>query len=178
MGDEPPTLPGERVMLRRVAEADRHVRDELGIDPEIRRMFGGNSTDRRQLSAATLDRWFEDLSSDPFAWVIEHDRRFIGEVRLLDVDLDAGTARVAIGILDPSMLGKGLGREAMWLVMEHAPAIGLGRLSLRVLAYNERAIRMYTALGFEVTEREVGSAIVDGEPHDDLIMQWSALRHT
>lgn len=164
-------LRGERVLLRKVEEADRQAREELGIDPEIRRMFGGDRTERRRLSSATLDHWLEDLLSDPFAWVIEYEGRFIGETRLLDVDPARRCARVVIAILDASLLGKGLGREAMRLLMRHARSIGISRLRLRVLAYNERAIRMYTALGFEVIDREVGSAIVDGESHDDLIME-------
>ena len=43
-------------------------------------------------------------------------------------------------------------------------------MDLRVLAYNERAIRCYLSCGFVEEGRERESALVDGERYDDLIM--------
>jgi RimJ/RimL family protein N-acetyltransferase len=46
----------------------------------------------------------------------------------------------------------------------------LHRIDLRVLAFNERAIRCYRKCGFVVEGRLRDAALVDGERHDDLIM--------
>ena len=55
--------------------------------------------------------------------------------------------------------------------MRHAfDDLGLRRVDLRVLAYNERAIRCYLSCGFVEEGRERESALVDGERYDDLIM--------
>lgn len=48
--------------------------------------------------------------------------------------------------------------------------LGLHRIDLRVLAFNERAIRCYRKCGFVVEERLREPALVDSERHDDLIM--------
>ncbi|RWO40142.1 MAG: N-acetyltransferase [Mesorhizobium sp.] len=51
--------------------------------------------------------------------MIETDR-LIGEVRLDRIDMQDKRASLAIGILDPDCLGKGLGTEATVLVLGHA----------------------------------------------------------
>jgi RimJ/RimL family protein N-acetyltransferase len=48
--------------------------------------------------------------------------------------------------------------------------LGLHRLSVRVLAFNGRAIRAYQKCGFRIEGRERESAWIDGTWHDDLIM--------
>ena len=49
-------------------------------------------------------------------------------------------------------------------------ALGLHRVSLRVIAYNERAIRCYLACGFREEGHERESAFVAGQWHDEVIM--------
>jgi RimJ/RimL family protein N-acetyltransferase len=79
--------------------------------------------------------------------------------------------RAAIGIADAALLGQGLGSEAIQLAVAHAfGPMGLHRLSLRVLAFNGRAIRAYQKCGFRVEGRERESALIDDVWHDDLIM--------
>jgi len=48
--------------------------------------------------------------------------------------------------------------------------MSLHRVSLRVLAYNVRAIRCYSACGFVEEGREREAAFVGGEWHDDVMM--------
>jgi RimJ/RimL family protein N-acetyltransferase len=84
---------------------------------------------------------------------------------------DTDSAALAIGIDDASKLGQGLGREAISLVLGHAfGPMGLHRISVRVLAYNTRAISAYEKCGFvrEGIERE--AACVGGVWFDDVIM--------
>lgn len=65
----------------------------------------------------------------------------------------------------------GLGRETVRLILAHAfGALGLHRVSLRVVAYNTRAIRCYLACGFVEEGREREAALVGGERHDDIMM--------
>ncbi|MBD9373102.1 GNAT family N-acetyltransferase [Rhizobium sp. ARZ01] len=80
-------------------------------------------------------------------------------------------ASMAIGIFDPACLGTGLGSEVIGLVLRHAFAtLRLHRISIRVLAFNRRAIRAYEKSGFveEGSERE--TAFIDGAWHDDVMM--------
>ena len=78
---------------------------------------------------------------------------------------------MAVGIFDPTLLGQGLGSEAILLVLRHAFAeLKLHRIGVRVLGYNRRAIRAYEKCGFAVEGREREAAFVNGAWHDDIIM--------
>jgi RimJ/RimL family protein N-acetyltransferase len=66
---------------------------------------------------------------------------------------------------------KGLGGEAIALVLGYAfNVLKLHRVSVRVVAYNLRAIRAYQKCGFVVEGREREAAFVDGIWHDDVMM--------
>jgi RimJ/RimL family protein N-acetyltransferase len=110
------------------------------------------------------------VQAHPCAWIIEHEH-LIGDIRLDNINDQDRRASLAIGIADPAALGQGLGTEAIGLVAAHAfgPMV-LHRLTVRVLAFNERAIRAYQKCGFRVEGRERESACIDGAWHDDVIM--------
>jgi RimJ/RimL family protein N-acetyltransferase len=166
----PPVLNGQRVTLRPPVEADMEVRLALGRDPEIHRMYGGSRADLRPLTRDGVADWYRRLSALPCGWVIEHER-LIGEIRLDNVNAQDRRASLAIGIADPTALGQGLGTEAIGLVAAYAfGSMALHRLSVRVLAFNEKAIRAYQRCGFRVEGRERDAALVDGAWRDDLIM--------
>nr|WP_246252582.1 GNAT family protein [Sulfitobacter algicola] len=87
-------------------------------------------------------------------------------------------ARLTIGLFGEAHLDRGIGREAICLTLDHAFGdMGLHRVDLRVLSYNQHAIRCYTSCGFvhEGTERE--AAWVGGAWHDDWIMGILADEH-
>jgi RimJ/RimL family protein N-acetyltransferase len=103
--------------------------------------------------------------------MIEHAGRCVGHTGLGDVDARDRRARLVIGLFDRSVWNRGLGTEAIRLVLGYAfDTLRLHRVALRVLAYNARAIRAYEKCGFvrEGVERE--SAFVAGEWHDDVMM--------
>ena len=135
------------------------------------RMFGADATDWPPLTEARAARWVEEIMAHSHAWAVEHDGRLLGQVRLDALDPHDARARLAIGLYDPKKLGKGLGRETIRLVLAYAfGALSLHRVSLRVVAYNMRAIRCYSACGFAVEGREREAALVGGERHDDIMM--------
>lgn len=143
----------------------------MGDDPGIIRMFGVDATDWPPLTEARAARWIEELTVHPYAWVVEYEGRFLGEVRLDGLDPHDARARLAVGLYDPARLGMGLGREIVRLVLAYAfGTLGLHRINLRVVAYNTRAIRCYLACGFVMEGREREAALVGGERHDDIMM--------
>ncbi|MEM9755011.1 MAG: GNAT family protein [Pseudomonadota bacterium] len=167
----PPRLDGDRVRLRPFRDSDVAERLALGRSPEIVRSFGGNPDDLGPYSEADARHWVERNLGHPTAWAIEVQGKMVGELRLDDIDTRDRRARLAIGIYDEAQLGRGLGREAIGLVLPHAfETLGLHRVYLRVLATNERAIRCYRACGFVEEGRERESACVAGVWHDDVIM--------
>ncbi|WP_179381747.1 GNAT family N-acetyltransferase [Jannaschia marina] len=175
----PLTLAGPRVLLRAPIETDAEARRSLGYDPVILRAYGQDTERLPTMTAARATSWLRE-QRDSGAWMITVAGALVGAVRLHSrVEVDR-RAQIAIGLLDADQLGRGLGTEAMRLVIDHAfDGLGLHRLSLRVLAGNDRAIRCYRRLGFVEEGRERQSARVPGGWEDDLLMglladEWAA----
>jgi len=168
-----PTLQGTRVVLRAPRDADRADRLSAGRDPEFRRLVGGVGPDHGPLTRADVDRWYDDLVSQPYAWVVEFEGHCVGVARLHHVDAATGTARYAVGLFQPQHRGHGLGQEITRLVLDYAFAsLALRRVDLRVLDFNERAIACYRKCGFAEVGRE---AVQLGETSaSDVVMAIDA----
>lgn len=166
-----PILRTKQLILRQPIASDIADRAALGRDPEIYRALGADTRSLQPLTEDQAKAWVENIASHPAAWVLEFQGRAIGEI-LLDNFVEADQrAGLIIGILDPASLGLGLGTEAIRAVAEFAfDTLGLHKLSMRVLAFNIRAIRAYERVGFvrEGLERE--SALIGDTWHDDVIV--------
>lgn len=79
------------------------------------------------------------------------------------------SASIVAGVLQ-AHAGKGIGRRLFERLIDWAPAHGVTRLELTVMAHNAPAIRLYRAMGFEVEGRRRRSLIVDGQPVDEYAM--------
>lgn len=166
-----PVLEDHSLKLSAPCGTDADARVALGTDPEIAEMFGIGRDNLRPLTKEDAARWVKSLSEHPYAWAIENQGSLIGEIRLDRVDLQDRRASMAIGIYDKASLGRGLGSQAIRLVLEHAfLTMRLHRIGIRVLAYNKRAIRAYEKCGFIVEGCEREAALVNGTWHDDIMM--------
>lgn len=166
-----PELEGNRVRLRPFRQSDVAGRLVLGRSPEIVRSFGGDPEALPPFGEDEAQAWVKRNLAHPLCWAVEVEGCLLGELRLDGLDRHDRRARLAIGLYDFSQLGKGLGREAIRLILSHAfGRLGLNRVDLRVLEYNERAIRCYRACGFVEEGRERESARVGEAWYDDVIM--------
>lgn len=166
-----PTLTGTNVILRPPQEGDAEARFKLGNDVEIFEMFGVSGADVPPISQEAASQWVQGIGGHPHAWIIEAYGALIGVIRLDRVDLRDRRASMAIGIYDRNALGKGLGSEAILIVLGHAfDTLRLHRIGIRVLSYNHRAIRAYQKCGFILEGREREAAFVNGSWHDDIMM--------
>lgn len=166
-----PALGGRWVTLRRAEGRDKQDRLAAGNDAETVRMFGGDYRTLPPFTDEDAERWYQSQLREPYAWVAEVDGRCIGGARLHSVNTTDRRARFAAGIFDAAMQGQGTGTEMTRLVLRFVfEALGLHRVELRVLDYNERAIAVYEKCGFvrEGVERE--SALVAGEWQSDVVM--------
>ena len=171
MNQNIPELCGQRVRLRHFHHSDVAGRLALGRSPEIVHCFGGNPDGLPAYVESDARSWVERNIEHPLCWAVEVDDRLLGEARLDGLDLHDSRARLATGLYDVSQLGKGLGREVIKLVLSHAfGTMGLHRVDLRVLAFNERAIRCYRSCGFVEEGREREAARIGDVWHDDVIM--------
>lgn len=166
-----PILSDSKLILRPPVPSDIDDRLALGRSPEILRGLGVVTTDLPKLTRSDVVQWLDGIAASPTAWVVTYNARFLGEIRLRDVDLTDRRARLGIAIYDPALLGQGLGRAAIRILFRHAfQDLQLHRLSLRVLADNVRAVACYKACGFVEEGRERESAFVGDCWVDDLIM--------
>ena len=171
---ELPTLRGERVLLRPLAEDD--LDDVLAIlaEPAVARWWGpqAEQPDRDELlghapgaSAPETEARFAIVVDGAVAGWLGCEENQDPMYRSVGIDLFLTTGRH----------GQGLGREALRLVIAHYLERGHHRFTIDPAAANERAIRAYAAVGFKPVGRmrdyELGA---DGTWHDGLLMDLLA----
>jgi len=72
--------------------------------------------------------------------------------------------------VDPSWRGHGIGRQLVEAAMEEAARRGARKLTLRVLAPNTGARRLYERCGFTTEGVLEGEFVLDGRLVDDVLM--------
>jgi RimJ/RimL family protein N-acetyltransferase len=86
-------------------------------------------------------------------------------------NFDADAAELSLVLGEPSAWGRGLGTEAMQLLLAFAfGPLALKRVWLVVRADNARAVRLFSRMGMVVVETQAG-VIVDGTPRDKFRME-------
>ncbi len=143
---ERPILRGERVWLRPFEKEDA-LSDSLE-DADLAHYAGFI----RSFSRAETERWLErggDEAGLQFAICLLGGTDAIGNVGLRGIDRLNGSAEVAIALRDAKRWGKGLGTDAMQVILDFGfGEMRLERIWLRVFDYNERAVRSYLKAGF------------------------------
>ncbi len=175
-----PTLRGERVTLRPMTHADAPHLVRWANDPDFA-WYQWARLPGRFADDAAARKWMDVFSERRGAvFVIEHERRPIGQANYRDLEAKAKSAELGIGIGETALWGKGLGREALRLLVRHlVDDLGLHRISLSVLAFNDRAIASYRAAGFEVEGIEREAVMTDrGTWMDDVKMAYVVGRET
>ena len=165
-------LRGPRVTLRPMTHDDAPALMRWGDNAHFAWFQWGRKPGRWR-DRASAEKWidgFAERSGGIFA--IEHEGRAIGQANYRDWQPKAKSAEVGIGIGEPALWSKGLGREALGLLLRHVvDDLGAHRVDLHVLAYNDRAIASYRAAGFEVEGIERDAVMTDrGFYADDVVM--------
>ncbi len=146
-----PVLRGSQVTLRPMTMADIPPMVRWGSNPDFRWMQWGMQPGTWAETDAR--KWIEHMTRDgeSGAWVIEHDAKPIGFVNFRDLKPKGKSAEIGIGIGEPGLWGKHLGREALELEVGYLQKeLGLHRIGLSTVAHNDRAVWMYKSLGFVV----------------------------
>lgn len=124
--------------------------------PEAGRPFFGDGVDAADVLVAERD-----------------DGEVLGYVRLgRATPLSASDhVRTIDGLaVSPAAQGAGVGRKLVEAAIEEAGQRGASKVTLRVLAHNEVARRLYARTGFEVEGTLRGEFVLDGRPVDDLLL--------
>lgn len=170
--DDAPAIVGASVRLRPLDKRDFAVRASYGRSAEVVRGFGGLLKHDVGMTAAEAESELGHRFGAGPHWVIaDNGDRLVGVTRLAPIDTENRSARFGIGIFDASRLGQGLGTEVARLVVRFAfDNLRLHRVSLTVLAENERAIRCYRNAGFDEEGRLRHTLWRDEAWHDDVVM--------
>ena len=119
--------------------------------------------------------WVKGLSQRrdlvAFGIRMRRSQRLIGVCQLTAINAVSRSADLQIRIGDAAARGKGLGLEAVRLLVAFGfRDLNLHRVSLQVLATNRRAVRTYERAGFQLEGTLRDAAFVDGRFVDVLVM--------
>jgi RimJ/RimL family protein N-acetyltransferase len=160
-----------RIRLRAVQDGDRDILFEWINDRELL----VKNAPYRPTAQANHQQWFVDVTkrSDLAIFVIEElaPARAIGTCQLLNIHPVFQSADLQIRIAIGEQQGKGLGSQAIELLVEHGfRHLNLQRIALQVFATNARAIKAYEKTGFVHEGRLRNAAFIDGQWIDVLCM--------
>lgn len=153
-----PKIQSANVRLRLLAEDDLAMTLMWRNREEVRRWLGTSV----ELDFDTHLTWFREheMADDAFMFIVEDivSGTSLGQVSIYGIDRDVGTAEVGRFIAAPGVSGKGLIREAIAALIDFAfTEMNLERLILEVMPTNERAIKLYTSLGFQTANAAYAS---------------------
>ncbi len=131
LSGDPITGPAGPVGLRRATMADIPLISRL-----VELGFGGPAPDDL---ASRLDSTYERTV------IVELDGSAVGTLRFRH---DAEGARIYAFVIDPAWRGRGIGRAALGRACEQLRAEGTSWIGLEVDAENDRALTLYTSVGF------------------------------
>lgn len=78
------------------------------------------------------------------------------------------SAWIGITIGEESARGKGIGKQVMSFIEEHAKSRGFNRIELGVFAFNEKAIKFYESIGYKRIAEIKGFTFYNGRYHSDF----------
>jgi RimJ/RimL family protein N-acetyltransferase len=143
---------GPRVRLAAVTFDDAHIIHYWKNDEELQLMssdsFVPESFDRTE---ARVARWIASNPDEIIHFAIRpYDAEdMIGFCHLAQIDRDNQSCKVGIVLGERRLWGKGLGAEALSLLVANAFEQQLTRVGAEVYASNARSIRMLERVGFE-----------------------------
>jgi len=163
---------GREVTLRAPRWSD--LDDMLGFINSLVREGADITVDReytREEEVEWLARYLSDLERGRVVGVAaEVDGRFVGQ---LHVNPRTGRSR-HLGVLGISVMdgyrGMGIGTEMMREAEAQARELGIEVITLEVFATNDRALRVYLKLGYEIVGRIPKAVKRDGVYIDSVVM--------
>ena len=165
-------LEGDRVILRPIQAWDRERLYELIETIEVNALSSNDPPLPRSLDEieARDKRWLEERHTDAAWFAIDVDAELVGECGLHSIDHYHQRAEVGISI-GRQYWGKGYGQDAVRTLVDYGfRHLNLAKISLRVLADDERAVGAYRKAGFVEEGRLRDHTWSDGARHDELVM--------
>ena len=175
-------LRGERVVLRPIQPSDHARLYELVETIEVRSLSSNDPP--MPLSFEQFKAKYEAAEEEGAgAWFsIDADGELVGECGLHSIEHYQQRAEVGIS-LGREYWGRGYGQDAVRTLLGYGfRTLNLEKISLHVIADDERAVGAYRKAGFVEEGRLRAHAWFDGEIHDALVMgilreEWASGPH-
>ena len=112
-----------------------------------------------------------DMTRYYFVIVTLENDEMIGTVSIENMNYTNRSAELGIFIGDETYRGKGIGEEAIHLILDYGfNYLNLNSIHLTVLSFNERAIACYKKCGFKEVGRLREAYYLNGKYYDKILM--------
>ncbi|MGY4797852.1 GNAT family N-acetyltransferase [Lysinibacillus fusiformis] len=164
-------IKGQQVYLREIREDDSDSIVRCFQNEEIMYMTGTrNILTRGQIKEAII-RFKADSSRYDFAICLVDNDQVIGDLAIMEVDLDNKKAMFRIALHGIEDCGKGFGSEAVRLAQRFTfEELNLNRLELQVYSHNSRGIKSYEKVGFKKEGVLRQTLLMNNTFSDEIIM--------
>ena len=151
------TLIGERVTLRPMTESDWPLIEAINNNPDVG--YFSEDDEWTPYTLEKLQRIYRSISENALMFVIEHQGQAVGECRLQNMNVprildefpNEDVRRIDIAIGAPHLWGKGLGSEAIRLLVQLAfEREGIDLLICFCSGHNPRSRRAFEKAGFSI----------------------------
>jgi RimJ/RimL family protein N-acetyltransferase len=164
-------LIGKLISLGPVIPADFPTLFRWGNDVDLARL----NEVYRPSDWNSHQEWWSNIGKDPsrvvFAIRKQGSNNIIGYVQILNISGLHQSAHLAVRIGEAADRGHGYGKEATRLAIDYCwNHLNLGRIGLTVFKTHERALRVYSSLGFETEGVLRRAFFIDGQWVDAVLM--------
>lgn len=139
-------------------------------DPEVNKYL-----ETRRATISELKKYIEEKNRNPNCLFLgifyKKNNKHIGNIKLEPIDVRNHRATLGILIGDKNYWGKGIGTEAIKLLIDYAfNKLNLKEINLGVISDNKRAIRVFKKIGFQIDRIEKKAVRHDEALFDKIIM--------
>ena len=168
----PVFIKGKRVDLVCLTKADAALVHRWQCDMDLIYQWGSQPfpPDLKDIEER-LESQYNQKSSLILGLQLRRGGQLIGIGGLSHVEWPWQRAEMTLAIGENRYRGKGYGREATLLILDHAfTKLNLHSVMLRVISYNEPAIKCYASCGFRHAGRRREARLDGGKLYDVLFM--------
>lgn len=166
-------LKGKRITLRSIEIEDLQNIHNWQNDLDILKLtLGIRFPKSRELVLDWINMILKDKSNKNIYFGIEENdtSELIGLVQLLNIDFISKTSEFGIVIGNKDKQGKGFASEAMDLLFGYAfLQLNIRKINLKVIKYNDNAIRLYEKKGFKLCGELQEEIYYENSYHNVLI---------
>lgn len=162
---------GEKIILREIEEKDLDLIVKWRNDPEILRWLFSYLPLNKVKQMKWYEKYLNDYTQQTFMIEAKEEKTPVGTVGLTNIDYKNQKAELTVIIGEKEYWGRGLGEEALNLLVKFAfNEMNLRKIKALVFSDNEKAIKLYEKGGFEEEEILREEIFKEGKFKDVVVM--------